>query len=310
MSKKTVKAKRMFRTGFLNFARNGMVSVASVLVMSITLAVLTGILLFNHILTTTLTSVQNKVDVSVYFLPGAAEGEILSVQSKVAALPEVAETTYISERDALADFRTRHQNDQTTLQALDELDSNPIGAMLNIRAKEISQYESISNFFSDGSTLDTRTQSIIDHIDYHKNKDEINAIQGILKKGKFLGLLLTIILMSLSVIVTFNTIRLAIYFAREEISVMRLVGASNIQVQGPFIVEGALYGIVATLFTLVLFLPITYWLGKNMTDFFQGVNLFKYYLRNIHEFLAILLVFGAGLGALSSVMAARRYLRK
>ena len=307
---KTVKARRMVRTGFLNFIRNGMVSIASVLVMSITLAVLTGILLFNHVLTTTLTSVQNKVDVSVYFLPGASEGDILAVQSKVATLPEVADTTYISERDALADFRARHQNDQTTLQALDELDENPIGAMLNIRAKEISQYESISNFFNDGTTLDTRTQSIIDHIDYNKNKDEISAIQGILNKGKFLGILLTVILMTLSVIVTFNTIRLAIYFAREEISVMRLVGASNKQVQGPFIVEGALYGIVATLVTLILFIPITLWFGKNMTGFFQGVNLFKYYLSNIHEFLGILLVFGAGLGALSSVMAARRYLTK
>ena len=306
---KAVAVKRMFRTGFLNFMRNGMVSLASVLVVTITLSVLTGILLFEHVLQTTLASVENKVDVSVYFVPGADESAILALKTQVDALPEVAGTDYVSETDALADFRTRHANDQTTLQALDELDQNPIGAMLNIRAKDISQYESISEFFSDGSTLDPGSQSIIDHVDYNNNKDEINAIQGILKKGQFLGLLLTLILMALSVIVTFNTIRLAIYFAREEISVMRLVGASRLQVQGPFIVEGALYGGVAMLVTLVLFIPITYWFGAHMTDFFEGVNLFTYYLSHIVEFLVVLLVFGIGLGALSSMLAARRYLK-
>jgi cell division transport system permease protein len=267
------------------------------------------VLLFEHVLETTLTSVENKVDVSVYFVPGADEKEILSLKDQVAGLPEVADATYVSERDALDDFRTRHANDQTTLQALDELDQNPIGAMLNIRAKEISQYESISKFFSDGSALDAGTQSVIDHVDYNKNKAEIDAIQGIIKRGRFLGLLVTLVLMALSVIVTFNTIRLAIYFAREEISVMRLVGASGMQVQGPFIVEGALYGLVATLVTLILFIPVTLWFGKHMTDFFQGVNLFNYYLTHIPAFLAIVAVFGMGLGALSSVLAARKYLK-
>ena len=115
--------------------------------------------------------------------------------------------------------------------------------------------------------------------------------------------------MLLAVIVTFNTVRLAIYFSREEISVMRLVGASRAHIRGPFIVEGALYGLVATVVTLVIFLPITLWFGKHMTDFFQGINLFTYYLTHLYVFLAVLLVFGIGLGALSSVLATRKYLR-
>ena len=299
----------MFRTGFLNFMRNSMVSLASVLVMTITLSVFTGILLVEHVLETTLTAVANKVDVSVYFVPGADESAILSLKGQVDALPEVASTQYISESDALTDFRTRHADDQTTLQALDELDDNPIGAMLNIQAKDISQYDSISKFFSDGTTLDAGSQSIIDHVDYNKNKDEIDAIQGILNKGRFLGLLLTLVLMALSIVVTFNTIRLAIFFAREEISVMRLVGASRLQVQGPFIVEGALYGFVAMLVTIIIFVPITLWFGKHMTDFFQGVNLFTYFLSHIVQFILVLAVFGTVLGALSSTFAARRYLK-
>ena len=302
-----VNVKRMFRSGLLNFARNGMVSLASVLIMTITLSVVTGIFLFEHVLQATLINVESKVDVSVYFLPGVDDSQILSLKSKVDALPQVASTEYITEKAALDDFRTRHQNDQTTLQALDELDSNPIGAMLNINAKDISQYESIAKFFNDGTTLDTGTQSIIDHVSY--NKSEIDVINGMLTKGRTLGFAVALVLMILSVIITFNTIRLAIYFSREEISVMRLVGGSRAQVHGPFFVEGALYGIVATIITMLAFLPITYWFGKNMTEFFQGINLFSYYLDHILEFLVIILVFGVGLGALSSALASRKYLK-
>lgn len=305
----TVNFKRMFRTGFLNFTRNSIVSLSSVLVMTITLSVLTGLLLFQHVLTTTLVNIENKVDVSVYFLPGADESTILALQDQVKALPEVSTTEYVTEKQALADFRERHAGDQTTLQALDELDTNPIGGLLEIKAKEISQYESISKFFEDSSTLGVGTQSIIDHVDYNKNKAEIDTVNGILNKGRSLGFIVTLVLILLSVIVTFNTVRLAIYFSREEISVMRLVGASRGHVQGPFIVEGMLYGIVATLLALIIFLPITYWFGSRMTDFFQGINLFTYYITHIYQFIIILLVFGVGVGMISSFLAARKYLR-
>lgn len=301
--------KRIFRAGFLNFARNGFVSLSSILVVTITLSVLSGVLIFDYVLKATLANIENKVDVSVYFVPGSDETAILAVKDQVAVLPEVASTTYISERQALDDFRARHASDQTTLQALEELDQNPIGAMLNIKAKEISQYESISKFFEEGGALDAGTQSLIDHIDYNKNKAEIDAIQGLLNKGRLLGLVLTIVLMALSIIVTFNTVRLAIYFSREEISVMRLVGASRMHIQGPFVVEGVLYGFVATIITLILFIPITAWFGVHMTDFLQGINLFHYYLSHILYFAVVLFVSGAGLGALSGVLAARRHLK-
>ena len=302
-----VNMKRMFRSGVLNFARNGMVSLASVLVMTITLSVITGILLFEHVLESTLVNVENKVDVSVYFVPGADEDSILALKSKVDDLPQVSGTQYLTEKQALDDFRLRHQDDQTTLQALDELDTNPIGAMLNITAKDISQYETISKFFKDGTALDANTQSIIDHVSY--NKDVIDIINSILHKGRTLGFAIALVLMILSVLITFNTIRLAIYFSREEISVMRLVGGSRTQVHGPFFVEGALYGIVASFITLILFIPITYWFARNMVDFFQGINLFTYYLHNIIQFLVIILIFGVGLGALSSALASRKYLK-
>ena len=304
---KPVAVKRMFRSSVLNFVRNGMVSLASVLVMTITLSVITGILFFDHILESTLQNVESKVNISVYFVPSSNETQILSIKDKVTNLPQVSGATYISEKQALQDFKDRHKDDQTTLQALDELDNNPIGAVLDVQAKDINQYETISKFITDGTALSADEQSTVDHVYY--NKAEIDTINNILNQGRTLGFVVTLILMILSVIVTFNTIRLAIYFAREEISVMRLVGASRIQVKGPFVIEGALYGVVSTILTLLIFLPITYWFGVHMTHFFQGLDLFAYYLDNIFQFLIIIILFGMGLGALSSFFAVHRYLR-
>jgi cell division transport system permease protein len=109
-------------------------------------------------------------------------------------------------------------------------------------------------------------------------------------------------------VITFNTIRLTIYFAREEISVMRLVGADNRYIRGPFMIEGIVYGAVSTLITVVLFFFITLWFGKSMTDFL-GLNLFSYYLRNIFQIFIIILLSGAILGSISSFLATRRYLK-
>jgi cell division transport system permease protein len=113
----------------------------------------------------------------------------------------------------------------------------------------------------------------------------------------------------ISIIVTFNTIRLAIFISKEEIGVMRLVGASKMHVRGPFMIEGAIYGILATLITLFIFWPATFWLGRNMTDFL-GINMYDYYLSSFFQIFAILLLSGILLGVVSSFLAVRKYLNK
>jgi len=130
-----------------------------------------------------------------------------------------------------------------------------------------------------------------------------------MKNAKKLGFLITLILIFISIIITFNTTRLAIFIAKEEINVMRLVGASKARVRGPFMIEGLTYGVVATLITLVLFLPITIWLGKNMTSFL-GINLYQYYFNNFFQIFIILLFSGVFLGIVSSFLAVKKYLNK
>lgn len=304
-----IQIKRIIRSGYHNFIRSGFTSIASVLVMSVTLFVITSLIFIQASLNASLNDIKDKVDVTAYFVPGAEESTILNIKSSLSNLPEVKDVSYTSQDEALMNFKEKHENDYLTLQALEELDENPLGASLNIKAQDPSQYEAIANYFEGGNALSKGELTIIDKIDYHQNKIVIDRLTSIINGAQRLGFIVSLVLILISIIITFNTIRLIIYMARDEISVMKLVGAGGRQVQGPFIVSGILVGISASLLTVLLFVPISIWLGNNMTDFL-GLNLFVYYKSNFIQLFIIMLSSGVLLGGISSSLAIARYLRK
>jgi cell division transport system permease protein len=301
--------RRIIKSGLINFKRSGLVSWAAVLVVTITLSVITTIILLQAVLHFSLNQIKDKVDVTIYFTVGAPEDSILALKSELEKLPEVASITYTSDQQALDLFRSRHSNDYPTIQALDEIGTNPLGGYLNIKAKEVSQYESIANFLQSNNSLMVGSAAIIDKVNYNQNKLVIDRLNAIITGAQKMGFLLTLLLIIISIIITFNTIRLTIFISKEEIGVMRLVGASKTRVRGPFVIEGAVYGIIATIATLILFWPITAWFGHNMTSFL-GLNVYSYYLSNIFQIFIILLLSGVFLGMLSSYLAVKRYLNK
>jgi len=301
--------KRIIKGGFLNFKRSGLVSWAAVLVVTVTLCVITIIILLQAVLHFSLNQIKDKVDVTIYFTTSAPEDKILTLKSSLEQLPEVATVSYTSADEALKIFRDRHSGDYPTIQALDEIGTNPLGAYLNVKAKEVSQYESIANFLQSDDALVLGSVSIVDKVNYYQNKSVIDKLNAIISGAQKLGFLVTLLFVILSIIITFNTIRLTIFISKEEIGVMRLVGASKMHVRGPFMIEGAIYGLVATLFTLILFWPATAWLGAKMTDFL-GINMYDYYISNFFQIFTILLLSGIGLGIISSFLAVRKYLNK
>jgi cell division transport system permease protein len=301
--------KRVVKSGFVNFWRNGFVSLASLLVMIITLFVIGTIIFTNVMLNASLEQIKDKVDINVYFVTNAQEPDVLYIKQALESLPEVKQVTYISSAQALADFKNRHQNDQFTLQALDELQSNPLGATLNIKAKEPSQYSGIVDFLQSKSISEKDGLPIIDKVNYNQNKTAIDTLTRIIDSGKRIGFYLTIAFIVMSIIITFNTIRLAIYSSREEISIMQLVGASSKYVRGPFVIVGIMYGIISAIITMGLFYPITYYLARLTRNFFGGVDVYSYYLHNFGQIFLILLGAGIIVGAVSSYLAVRRYLR-
>lgn len=304
-----VNLKRIFKSGFIAFCRNAFISLSSVLIMIVTLFLIGVIIFSSALLKSSLQTIRDKVDVNVYFVTTAEEADILDFKKTIEKLPEVSKIEYISRDQALTNFRSRHENDQITLQALDELGDNPLGAVLNIKAKETSQYESIANYLNQ-QNISRGDGSIIDKINYYQNKEAIERLAKLISSGEKIGFALAIIFALISILITFNTIRLAIFTAKDEISVMQLVGANYMYIRGPFIVGGILYGTVAGIVTLILFYPFTYWLNKYTETFFAGTGIFSYYLHNFGQLFLIIMGSGIAIGAISSFLAVRRHLSK
>ena len=305
--------KRIFRSGFVDFWRNGFVSLSSVLVMIITLSVICSLILTNVVLKSSLEQIKNKVDIDVTFVTAAQESDVLAVKKSLEALPEVESVAYVSSDQALQNFQNKHQNEQTTLQALNELGSNPFGATLEIKTKDPSQYAGVADFLQNDNTLSassgSTTQSIIYQVNYYQNKDAIDRLTLFINSGEKIGLVLTIALILISILITFNTIRLAIFISKDEISVMRLVGASGKYVRGPFVVSGILYGILAGIITLIIFWPVTYYLGPKTVNFFGNVNVYSYYRQSFGKIFLIIMGSGIVIGAVSSWLAVRKHLK-
>ena len=302
-----VNIKRITKSAIVNLWRSRIVSLSSVLVMSITLFVFGSLIFSNALLESVLTQIKSKVDINVYFITSANEEDVLVIKKSLESLSEVGVVEYVSSEQALDNFKTRHKDDQLTLQALEELGTNPLGAALNIQAKQSSQCESIARFLEGASVLSADGQNIIDKVNYNQNKIVIDRISKIIIATERIGFIVTLLLVIMSIIITFNTIRLTIYISKEEISVMRLVGASNKYVRGPFVVEGMIYGLVSGLVTLIVFLPLTYYLGSFSEKLF-GLNMFDHYLGNFFSISFIILSSGVFLGVVSSYLAVRRYL--
>ncbi len=300
--------RRMIFAGIKSFARGGVVSFATVLIMAVTLGIISMLIFFSGLLQNTLTAIQNKVDISVYFVTTASPNDIFSLQNKLEQLPQVAKTTYTSRTKALIEFRSRHATDQLTLQALNELGSNPLDASISILAKNPSQYDSIVRFLNTGPALSTNGTSIIDRINYEQNKSVINRIAFAINATQKIGIILVLIFAIASIIIAFATTRLAIYTSRDEIAIMRLVGASNAYIRGPFIITGIISGVIAALVILLLLLPITWYAGGATTMWFGGFNFFQYYLSHMSFIIAIILGSGFLLGGVASFIAIRKYL--
>lgn len=301
--------RRVIRSGYFSFKRNGFVSFSAIFVMVVTLCIITLVIFSGAILDTTLAELRERVDLNVYFVTGAEEEDILEVKETIESLPEVERVTYTSQEQALADFRERHADDQFTLQALEELGENPLGAVLNVKTKEPSQYEGVAQFLGGESVLSSDGAPIIDKVNYFQNKRAIDNLTRIIDSANQVGYITALIFIIASVLITYNTIRLVIFNSREEISVMRLVGASTFYVRGPFVIAGMIYGVIAGLITLILLYPFTFWFGDLTKNFFVGINLFNYYTSNFAFLFLTIIGSGIVIGAISSYFAVRRHLK-
>ncbi len=311
--------KRITRTGFVNFWRNGFLSFSAIVMITLSLCAI-GVIIFTGAFGRALIAdVEEKVDINVYFSLSVLENDILALQKEIKTLPEVKEVTYISRDKALEAFKVKWQDNTLIMQGLEEIGDNPFPASLNINAKDPGQYGSITKFLQNKNPVDNAGVPVISKINYQENKLIIDRLGRIIPAIEKTGSVVAIVLIIIAIVVVWNTIRLITFTARDEISVMKLVGASNIYVRGPLVISGIMYGLIGAIVTLAIMAGFAYWSDMVIlrlagvqvaSDFSLVVNVFStYFTQNFSQIFLIIVGAGVVLGGLSSYVAARRYLR-
>jgi cell division transport system permease protein len=296
--------KRITKTGWKEFSRNLGLSMATVFIMIMVISLVTILFLLKPASDILISEVEKKVDVSVYLKEDVNTDQIMNLKSELSKIPEVKEINYVSKEEALEIFIEIHKDDPVLIESLTEVGYNPFLASLNIKAWEASQYEQVTNFLQSDSF-----QSLIEKVDYYQRKPVIEKVFGLANGVNKIGLFLGLIFGVIAVLISFNTVRIAIYGSKEEISIMRLVGASNWFVRGPFLVQGIIVGFIAALITLLIAFISSYFLSPKIISLAPEINLWEIFINNLIILFLIQLATGVGLGIISSYIAVRKYLK-
>lgn len=299
---------RALKFGWQNFWRNRWLSLVTVLILILTLFLISLIVTVKVVADKTMDSVENKVDFSIYFTTKTDLTEIVQLQERLENLMEVKMVEYVSPQQALSDFRDKHKNNETIIEALDSLDDNPLGAVLVVKAYNLDDYDSVTNIVQEKAY-----QEIIqdNDEDFESNKSIIAILSNITTNINQFGLVLSIIFATISFLVIFNTIRITIHSYREEIIIMKLVGASNRFVRAPFIINSVIYALIASIFCVVLIYSLINTIAPFLNNFFAGyeLNVVEYFNQNFLLVFASMIIVSVTLCVISSIVAIRRYLR-
>ncbi len=185
-------------------------------------------------------AVERQVDVSIFFTPRATETQIEQVKNYVYEVASVTKTDYISPTQALATFRERHATDADIVKSLDVLEENPLGAILVVRTKDAEGYKKILTALSSDNF-----KTIIQKRSFEDRGKIVENVQLLTSRLEQFSLGLAILFALIAIMIIFNAIRVAIYTQREEISIKKLVGATNGFIRAPFLIEAAIYVAVA-----------------------------------------------------------------
>lgn len=298
----SIKLRRTFHEGWHNFRRNGWLTVATVMVFTLSLFVIGLTFTFSLATGKLLTSLEEKLNINVAFETDVPEAQILNIKKELEKYREVASVEYISRDQALAEFIQMSNDDPSISKALDEIGDNPLPASLTIHARYPDQYDTINRVLLESSFKDS-----IDRINYEKNKKVISSVSDSSRNARRVGTILMALFIIVALVVAFNTIRINMHSRRQEFEIMRLVGASNIYMRMPSIFEGILYGGVSAVMALILLFPAVKFVGSALIFSMAPGFLMHYFLGHFFIVFLALLVLGSGLGALSGFLALNRY---
>ena len=296
---------RILKLGAVNFWRNGWLSFASTAVLVVTLLVVGVFTITTLVVNSTISSLKAKINITVHFYDSATDEQIKELQKELTLRSDVASVKYVSKEETLQIWQQLPIKDKT--KNLINAENNPLPRGLQIKAKDPKKMQDIADFINTD-----KYKPITSRLSYEENKNIITRLLNITDFVKKTGLGLAIIFVAISIFVVFNTVRLTIYSRKDEIEIMRLVGAGNAYIRIPFYVEAILYSLVATLVsTLIMWFGISY--ISPMVNSYLGtvsIDLDAFFKENILKIVLMQLSLAIIIAMISSRLSAWKYLRK
>ena len=294
---------RVLKFSAQDVARNVWLSAATITILVLTLFSINIMVTVRIISDNAISVIKDKVDFSLYLKNESREDEVLALKTRIEGLGNVKSVEYISKQQALQKFRDKNQNNQQVIEALRELGKNPLSPSLVISPSDTAQapqlVESLKRLDSD----------IIESRNFSDNATIIKKIDYITNKINEAGLFVIIIFSLTSLLVIYNTIKVAIYTHRREIEIMRLVGASRSFIVAPFLVSALIYSLIAILVITSVFFPFLSLLQPYLEVFFTGynINIVSYFITNFWVIFGIEFFAAAFAAMLASLLAVRKY---
>lgn len=297
---------RVIKFALQNFRRNIWLSIATVSMLVLTLLSVNVLVALNVLGKTAVRSVEERIDVTASFVPDVSEQVVTEVSSYFSALEQVKSVELISSEKALEEFKAKHENNPQILRSLEELEKNPFGPTLVIRANSTSDYP----FILEALENPTYREFIVSK-NFADHELIISRINNLTARLRAFGISLAAFFAIIAILIIMNTIRVAIYTYREEIGIMKLVGASNWFVRAPFLFESLIYSLLAVAITAIIVLPVSAIVEPQLQNFFEGVpvGLLGFFRDNFFIVFGVELLALVVLNMISSATALGKYLK-
>lgn len=309
MSRKMTTFVRIIRTGAVNFVRNAWLAIAAMAIMVVTLTIILFSIIVNATFSNTVQQITSKINISVYLKDTTTPEQTAKLLKELRALPNVQSVNYLTKVQALQAYSKQNAGNPQLLQAINETD-NPLPATVQIKPRDLNQINQIRHYVNKPDILALQSDPASDNGDRRAAIDKITHATNILRKA---GVIAVAVFASISVLIIFNTIQMAIFNRRDELQIMRLLGASTGFIRGPFVVESIIYGIVSAIVSILLINAMFITASSSLQATSFGLLDIAYsetfFKAHYWQLLLMQLMLGILIGAASSVIATRRYLK-
>jgi cell division transport system permease protein len=306
---KYITVERIIKNGVVNFGRNVWLAIAAIAMMAITLTILLFAIIANATFTHTINDLTSHIDVTEYLKDNVTQKQVDHQLNELKALPNVKSVSYTSKAEALKSYERLNANNPTLLAAISQTD-NPLPASISIKPTDPNKLQDIQNFLNKPSQKALQSDPTSYSGDRKAAIDKITSATHFFQQAGIVGIIVFIVI---SMLIIFNTIRMAIFNRRDELIIMRLLGASTSYIRGPFVVETMLYGAVAAAISLIvcwsLFKVASSTLQASSLGLLDITYSSNYFSKHAATILTIQILVGILIGAASSLIATRRYLK-